>query len=96
MVIIDGLHQNAGHPEQPLVLGLEIDWKGGQLPGVKETTDPRDTLTSHEVRPLQNAGRRSVRHPRTVGCAFTASGGSEMESWPDQLHPATYAGFSAR
>ena len=79
MVVIDGLHQNAGHPEQPLVLSLEIDWNGGQLPGVEETTHPRDTLTPHEVCPLQNAGRRSVRHPRTVRCGFTASGGPEME-----------------
>ena len=60
MVVSDRLHQNAGRAEQPLVLGLKIDRKAGQLPGVEETTHSSDTLRTHEVRPFKDTGQRSV------------------------------------
>jgi hypothetical protein len=56
MVVSDWLHQNAGWTEQPLVLGLKIDRKASQLPGVEETTHSRDTLSTHEVGPFKDTG----------------------------------------
>ena len=49
MVVSDGFHQNARCAEQPLVLGLKIDRKAGQLPGVEETTHSGDTLSKQEM-----------------------------------------------
>ena len=79
MVVSDGLHQNVGCAEQPLVLGLKIDRKAGQLPGVEETTHSGDTLSTHEVRPFNDTGRRRIRRPRPVRCPLAAPGRSEME-----------------
>src|SRR5665647_2299693 len=79
MVVSDGLHQNAGCAEQPLVLGLKIDRKAGQLPGVEETTHSGDTLSTHESRPFKDTGRRRVRRPRPVRCPLAAPGRPEVE-----------------
>src|SRR5260370_12253685 len=79
MVVSDGLHQNAGCAEQPLVLGLKIDRKGGQVPDVEETTHSNDTLRTHEVHPFKDTGRRRVRRPRPVRCRLTAPGRPQME-----------------
>src|SRR4030095_2882909 len=79
MVVSDRLHQNAGCGEQPLVLGLKSDRKGGQLPGVEETTHSGDTLSTHEVRPFKDACRRRVRRPRPVRCSLAAPRRSEVE-----------------
>jgi hypothetical protein len=57
MMIGDRLHQNAGWAEQPLVLGLKIDRKASQLPGVEEATHSRDTLSTHEICPFKDTGR---------------------------------------
>src|SRR5260370_38945366 len=79
MVVSDGHHQNAGCAEQPLVLGLKIDRKAGQLPGVEETTHSSDTLRTHEVRPFKDTGRRRVRRPRPVRYPLAAPGRPKME-----------------
>src|SRR5260370_36098561 len=79
MVVSDGLHQNAGCAEQPLVLGLKIDRKAGQLTDDEETTHSNDTLRTHEVHPFKDSGRRRVRRPRPVRCRLTAPGRPQME-----------------
>src|SRR5436309_15898346 len=79
MVVGDGFHQNAGCAEQPLVLGLKIDLKGGQLPGVEETTHSGDTLSTHEFRPFKDTGRRRVRRSRPVRCPLAGPGRREVK-----------------
>src|SRR4029453_13462002 len=79
MVVSDGLHQHASCAEQPLVLGLKIDRKTSQLPGVEETTDSGDTFSAHEVRPFNDTGQRRVRRARPVCCHFAALGRPEVE-----------------
>src|SRR5450756_3156149 len=88
MVVSDELHQNAGCAEQPLVLGLKIDRKAGQLPGVEETTHSGDTLSTHEVRPFNDTGRRRVRRPRPVRCPLAAPGRPKMEVRVHYLLPS--------
>src|SRR4030095_8700478 len=79
MVVSDRLHKNAGCAEQPLVLGLKIDRKAGQLPGVEETTHSGDTLSAHEVRPFNDTGERPFGRPRPVRCHLTAPGRPEVK-----------------
>src|SRR5687767_8801435 len=79
MVVSDRLHQNAGCAEQPLVLGLKIDWKASQLPRVEETTHSGDTLSTHEVGPFKDTGQRRVRRPRPVSCQLAAPSRPEVE-----------------
>ena len=79
MVVSDGLHQNAGCAEHPLVLGLKIDRKAIQLPRVEKTTHSGDTLRTHEVRPFKDTGQRGVRHPRAVRCPLAALGRPKVE-----------------
>src|SRR3970040_1475865 len=80
MVVSDGLHQNAGRAEQPLVLGLETDRKAGKLPGVEETTHAGNTLSPHEVRPFKDTCRRRVGRARPVRRHLAAPGRAEVEA----------------
>ena len=80
MVIGDGLHQNAGCAEEPLVLALKIDRKAGQLPGVEETTHSGDTLSMHESAHSQILVGEALRHARPVHCPLPDPCRPELEA----------------